>query len=319
MPTALDLSIGIVEVGILFSSVLYGIATVQAFLYTERNFKDPLYLKTMVGLVWVFETMHTIFIWVLLYGLTVTNYGNSSAINDTPWSLAAALPLTSLLGSIVQVFFANRVRVLSGRLIIPIIAWCGAVLRIGFGITLGVVFINSHSIPNFFANFQWLVTTQFVLSAAVDVLNTVSLCFYLLRRRTDFKSTQRMVDKLVMYTIETGLITSMCAVAIVILSLVIPHTMVDIAIFMFYPKLFSNSFFTALNARTALRQTGTDITHVWSTGVSGFETATSGALQSRPVEVPLSPRHPAHTKSVPTRMDESYSWEDGTSKIQTIS
>jgi uncharacterized protein (DUF983 family) len=47
--SALDLSIGAVEIGVLFSTLLYGIVTVQVYLYTEGNFKDPLWLRIMVS------------------------------------------------------------------------------------------------------------------------------------------------------------------------------------------------------------------------------------------------------------------------------
>jgi hypothetical protein len=47
--TILDLSVGALEIGVLLSTVLYGVATVQAWLYTERNFKDPIWLRIMVS------------------------------------------------------------------------------------------------------------------------------------------------------------------------------------------------------------------------------------------------------------------------------
>ncbi|KAF8580007.1 hypothetical protein K439DRAFT_1637393 [Ramaria rubella] len=252
--TVLSLSLGALEIGILFSTALYGVASIQAFIYAERNLKDALWLRVMVVLVWLFESVHTGLTWALLYSLTVTNYGQPSAIENTPWSLAMTIPLTSFVGSTVQVFFAYRVRVLSGRMILPIIAWTGAILRLGFGVTLGVVVVKSQTIPRFFQHFRWLVDAQLSLDAAVDILNTGSLCYYLLCRRTDFKPTQRLVDKLVVYTIETGLLTSLCAVTVLICSLIMPDNLIYLSVFMIYPKLFSNSLFTSLNTRQALRR-----------------------------------------------------------------
>ena len=45
----LDLSLGAVELGVLVSTVLFGVATTQAWLYLERNFKDALYIRIMVS------------------------------------------------------------------------------------------------------------------------------------------------------------------------------------------------------------------------------------------------------------------------------
>jgi hypothetical protein len=47
--STLDQSIGAVEIGVLLSSVLYGVLTVQAFLYTDKHSTDPLYLRIMVS------------------------------------------------------------------------------------------------------------------------------------------------------------------------------------------------------------------------------------------------------------------------------
>jgi len=45
----LDLSLGALEVSILISTILYGISILQVFLYSERGFKDPLWLRTLVS------------------------------------------------------------------------------------------------------------------------------------------------------------------------------------------------------------------------------------------------------------------------------
>jgi hypothetical protein len=47
--STLDQSIGALEIGILLSSVLYGILTVQAFLYTQTQSKDPMYVRITVS------------------------------------------------------------------------------------------------------------------------------------------------------------------------------------------------------------------------------------------------------------------------------
>jgi hypothetical protein len=46
---AVDSSIGALELGVFFSTVLYGVTTLQTFLYTEANFKDALWLRITVS------------------------------------------------------------------------------------------------------------------------------------------------------------------------------------------------------------------------------------------------------------------------------
>jgi hypothetical protein len=44
----LDLKTGVIQVGILISTFLYGIATVQAYIYSRASGRDPVWLKTLV-------------------------------------------------------------------------------------------------------------------------------------------------------------------------------------------------------------------------------------------------------------------------------
>ncbi|KAF8586978.1 hypothetical protein K439DRAFT_1631100 [Ramaria rubella] len=242
--STLGVTLGALEVSILISTILYGVTSLQTFLYTAKSFKDPRWLHIMVCR--LLETVHTAFTWILLYSYTVTNYGNPGTIISTPWFLAYSFVFTSFIGSIVQTFFAYRIRVLSGSLVVPIIAWCAAASRVGTGITLGVLISSFDTLTAYVARYSWLETTHLTVDAAVDVTITASLCYYLLLRKTTFKPTQRMVHRLVVYTV-----------------------VVSYGFTMIYPRcitVFSNSFLTALNARQSLRRTGADTGHAWSTG-----------------------------------------------------
>ena len=50
-------TLGAVEVGILISSVLYGVTTLQAWLYAERYSTDKWYLRFMVSVLQMFYDM----------------------------------------------------------------------------------------------------------------------------------------------------------------------------------------------------------------------------------------------------------------------
>jgi len=50
--SVLDETLGAVEIGVIVSMFLYGIFTVQIFLYQQANMKDRIWLKCLVLLVW---------------------------------------------------------------------------------------------------------------------------------------------------------------------------------------------------------------------------------------------------------------------------
>jgi hypothetical protein len=51
-----------------------------------------------------------------------------------------------------------------------------------------------------------------VLAASGDVLITVILCTLFQQARTGFRASDTMLNKLIMFSISTGLLTSICAV-----------------------------------------------------------------------------------------------------------
>lgn len=50
MSTSLNSTLGAVEVGVLLSCILYGVTTVQVYLYSENFKRDAWYLKMIVSL-----------------------------------------------------------------------------------------------------------------------------------------------------------------------------------------------------------------------------------------------------------------------------
>ena len=51
----------------------------------------------------LFETFHTLFIWIYLYWLTITNYGQPASLVATNWSFLASVPLTFLVALMIHV------------------------------------------------------------------------------------------------------------------------------------------------------------------------------------------------------------------------
>jgi len=269
--STLDLTLGALEIGVLMSTVLYGVLTAQAFVFSGRSTEDPLWLRIMVGIIWLFESIHTTLLWAYLYSVTVTHYGQRQWLGQSQWTLALISPFTSYVGATVQIFLIYRIRMLSGGLFIPVIAWCGSILRVALGTTSGIVLGKSKTTLDYLERYEWLITTVFILSAVLDVLTTVALSYHLWLRRSGFKSTKRMVDKLLMYTVETGLLTCLCAVVALICVRVMKDNFIDWTVFMIYGKSYSISLFTTLNARQALRRTGSVTGRFQSTGIFAQE------------------------------------------------
>jgi hypothetical protein len=52
MSHALGLTLGVLEMGVIVSTLLYGMSTVQVLTYSQESRKDARWLRALVGLVW---------------------------------------------------------------------------------------------------------------------------------------------------------------------------------------------------------------------------------------------------------------------------
>ena len=74
------------------------------------------------------------------------------------------------------------------------------------------------------------------VSSFTDILIAAVLSYLLLTHRSGFERTNSIVNRLIMYTVGTGLVTGLCAVAALISSLVKPESFLYIFIDMIISK-----------------------------------------------------------------------------------
>ncbi|OCH89344.1 hypothetical protein OBBRIDRAFT_794379 [Obba rivulosa] len=255
MGTSLNDTLGAVELGILISTMLYGMSTIQVFSYLEIGKRDSRWLKLFVASIWILETIHTALIWVFLHSLTVSNYGDETVLSKIEPTFAASVVIHDFVGAAVQSFYAYRVYALSHNIIFSIIQWLGSLLRIALILTLLAFAVQSPSLEDLVSAHKGVTIAIVTTSAAVDVLNTTMLCYNLTTyRRNGTKQTTRTIDKIILWSVETGLITSLVAIAILIVMLALPQATIWEGLMMIYAKLYSNSLLVSLNARGSLRQ-----------------------------------------------------------------
>ncbi|KZP13131.1 hypothetical protein FIBSPDRAFT_936504 [Athelia psychrophila] len=245
-------SIGASEVGILIATFLFGVCTVQAYIYFVAERRDPLWIRLLVAFVWLLECTDTLFAWHRVYYVTVQNFGNAEAVVSTEWTLSAGSIMAGIVEALVQSFFAYRIHVLSQRWPITILLWAGSVAIV---ITQTVtVTIESDALLSLSQNHVWLVTATQAVLAFVDCTSTTALCYYLRIRKTGFSGTDHVINRIFIWTLQTGLITTVAALASFILSITLTNTSIWICIAVFQSKLYSNSLLASLNGRDTLRR-----------------------------------------------------------------
>ncbi|KAH9486169.1 hypothetical protein JR316_0000233 [Psilocybe cubensis] len=225
-----NLTIGAIEIGVLVSTFLFGLVTVQCYIYIHRFPKDPAFLKALSGIIAPFisstsncpltcrlqhrllELAHTICICQALYEITVSQYGHPELLDIPPESLNVAVLFSGFIGPIEQCWFAHRLYKFSRSLPLPLFCTSLALLRWIGSVGISIVALHRLTVEMYFAHWSWLLTAILVVGAGTDVILAAGLCWYLRKwRGSGFKRTSRLVDRLMIWSIETGLLTSLNA------------------------------------------------------------------------------------------------------------
>ncbi|KAJ7213569.1 hypothetical protein GGX14DRAFT_696843 [Mycena pura] len=250
-----DSTLGAFQIGALVSSILFGVTTTQAYIYYNRFPEDSPLIKATVAFTWSCEAGHLICVAHTLYTFTITDYGHPERLLERPpRSLIFFIFLTITIAVCVQVFFSYRIYILSKRLIIPCLTWVLSFVRSLCGITTLVAGLKADNLASFLAQWEWLAITTWALSAAEDVTITTSLVYLLYNQRNrGHKRTVALVDKIILWTMETGLMTTTFSIVTLICFHAMQSNFIWVGLFVVEARVFANSLFASLNSRSVLR------------------------------------------------------------------
>ncbi|KAJ7916165.1 hypothetical protein B0H13DRAFT_1871419 [Mycena leptocephala] len=209
---------GVFQIGVLISYVLFGVTTTQAYIYYSRFPDDSPKIKGLVAFVWLCEIAHVICIGHVLYTYTISDYTHPERLAlAAPKSLSTSILFSGIIAASVQGFFSFRIYTLSKKLYITLIIWTMSFLRLLGTVVAFVVALRMIILARFEAQWGWLLTVTWSVSTANDLAITVTLVVLLRSQRTSmYKRTTALVDKLITWTIETGLLTSAAGIVMLV-------------------------------------------------------------------------------------------------------
>ncbi|KAE9392351.1 hypothetical protein BT96DRAFT_1023613 [Gymnopus androsaceus JB14] len=245
---------GAAFVGIQVAGVLLGMSTTQAWYYYTHS-KDKNFLPVLVATVLVFDFIHQALICHTGYTYLVSFYGEAAKLETVVWSFSAAGLFNGLTALAVQCFLTYRISMLSGKKI-WLTAFVGSFVLAEFVCVLTFAIIALMRVKTFeelSAELKGLSITVNALAAAGDLLIAGILTILLQRAETGYRSSDTMINKLTLFAVNTGALTSLCAVASLISILAAPNTFIYIPFFFSMGRLYTNSLLATLNARKSIR------------------------------------------------------------------
>ncbi|KAH9949721.1 hypothetical protein B0H21DRAFT_87468 [Amylocystis lapponica] len=209
--SSLDTIFGAALVGIILSAVLYGIFNSQFYTYFGKYPKDTIWSKSVVVALWIVLSFQLSTNIHMIYVYLIKDFGQLNKLKYATWDWLLYVLCTSISAAGVQCFFARRVFLLTRQ---PIVKYLltGVILSLSIvELVVGIyIMAQCYKIKIFldFRQVTWGVDVWLGCGSACDILIALSMCYFLHTSRTGIRRTDRMINKLMAYAIQTGAATS---------------------------------------------------------------------------------------------------------------
>ncbi|KAI5116702.1 hypothetical protein M0805_004775 [Coniferiporia weirii] len=260
-----------VLIGFAVSTTLYGITCLQLYMYYRSRYNDHLSHRILVGVLWILDTLSTALVAHTLYTYLVLRLDSSSTDFIVPWSYTIQIETVDLTTFIAQTyaafnffitssnapylsFFAWQIwKVSKNRLVVIFIVFL-AFCAIGLDMEVIAELFRNQSVLSLGDPTVWITgSTVQGLDALCDIVIMVSFIYYLNSRRTGVKSTERIVDNLILYAVSRGIVTVVTQLVFVSLDVAFPGQVYWVPFQQTVGKLYVNSVLVSLNSRRAVR------------------------------------------------------------------
>ncbi|KAI0089823.1 hypothetical protein BDY19DRAFT_87392 [Irpex rosettiformis] len=243
-------------IGTFINIFLYGIMVTQCFMYFSRYQSDRMWMKVLVSVLLVTDTLNCVFdIW-WIYDALIKHFADETALINSNWVFSTSPAIVGVVATIVQLFFAWRVKVLTNN-------WAAVTLIIVTALASVVGGVGSaiyiHYIPAFaeFQRFRAIVIVWLISAVICDCTVTAALTWHLRKHKTGFSNTDDILNRIIRLTVQNGLLTAVWAMIDLITFLATPtglHLLFNIPL----AKLYTNSLMSSLNSRTGWRYQSTE-------------------------------------------------------------
>jgi len=235
-------------VGAMLSPVLYGIAIVQMYVYFSNSSGDGWPLKTLVIVAFLLDSAHLATLTHAIWYYLIDSFGLQDNLKVVTGSFLAQLMITSLVATIVQLFYAWHVRHYSFGGVVAAIISTTAIVQPAFSIWFIVSMVQAGSTFDAFPSQSWKMTTAVSISVLSDTVIAVAMFYHLYSTKGTRSDT--VVTKIVLYTVTTNVLTAMFSLCSAVLYQTSASLFSDLLYFC-VSKLYINSLLAVLNARTS--------------------------------------------------------------------
>ncbi|OCH90359.1 hypothetical protein OBBRIDRAFT_793345 [Obba rivulosa] len=249
---SVDGTLGAMLIGYAVMIFLWGLIQAQVAMYFRRSFKDSVRLRSVVFTLWFLDTMHTGLVTASMWRYLITSHCELEKIFDPIWSIGAQVFVNVTNNLIVRNVYAHRIwRLSGGRRTVPIFICFLSFLTFVMGCIYGtegvlaVSWLESHVL-------DWSAYAGYASEILADITVVLSMTCLLNRLRSGNPASDSVLQKFIVYTINTGLLTSICVAMALICFVAAPRSFAFLSFYVILTKLYVNSLLGTLNARRLL-------------------------------------------------------------------
>ncbi|KAI0743070.1 hypothetical protein C8Q80DRAFT_1273628 [Daedaleopsis nitida] len=276
--------------GPVFSGALFGVQVGQTGYYLLHSYRhDRIMIRSLVLSLLVTNLLHTALQFHIVYRFMVFGHQATYDMTDVlmPWYVhlplvalvlrqthqQASIILNAFELALVHIFYIHRVWLIGRHKIWTITLSIFVVFTFAQGLLFFVWSLRSlrsYSLMTSVLRIQTAISATFAIT---DICLTSSLLYLLIRSRTGSFSPNRLVKRLISYTISTGVLTSRgasvfhlahpqrCSLGLTLTPALsspcqiikLPHTVISTCFWYLGSSLYATSLMASLNARESLR------------------------------------------------------------------
>jgi hypothetical protein len=246
----LDNTVGVILLGIVGASILFGITTLQTYWYYHGYPNDSLLYKCSVAVLWILDAFHLALVVAAVYAYAVTGFGNLSGLLEITWSIKLQASVYVIIVLIVHSLYAMRVWLLGGyhRGILGYIVASVVVAGFAVGILLVYSVYTVKSFPEL-EKIAWVIDAALGTSTTIDFIIAAAMCYYLRKSKGSVTRLNSRISTVMQYSLSSGLFTSACSLSAMFSYILLPNTLIFLGVEFLLTKLYVGSFIAMLNAR----------------------------------------------------------------------
>ncbi|KAF9465214.1 hypothetical protein BDZ94DRAFT_416157 [Collybia nuda] len=245
-------------IGTLFNWCLFGILSVQVYIYYLNFPDDKLSVKCLVYGTYLFEAVQTSLSAADLYFWFASGYGNMIHLGNvyiSPWDTPF---LCGIIAAVVQCFFAYRIWTLQRNY-----WWLSVLIVLTSTVQTAGAFgtaVRAHVLANFDRFHENIIFPAsfhvWLLGDTVSDIIIAGSMLYIFHRskKQEYQHANKILARLVRLIVETNTLTASMALLSFILYAAFPGGNLFICTTLIMGKLYSNTLLVTFNNRIALRK-----------------------------------------------------------------